>query len=66
MLDDIVYVPLYHVRWAWAMRDELDLPIDPDLAPAFRYAHMRPAVPGEAAAGAPAAADPNAKPGTTH
>jgi peptide/nickel transport system substrate-binding protein len=41
VLDDIVYVPLYHVKWAWAMRDELDLPIDPDLAPAFRYAHMR-------------------------
>jgi hypothetical protein len=41
VLDDIVYVPLYHVKWAWAMRGELDLPIDPDLAPAFRYAHMR-------------------------
>jgi peptide/nickel transport system substrate-binding protein len=22
VLDDIAYVPLYHVKWAWAMRDE--------------------------------------------
>jgi hypothetical protein len=28
------------VKWAWAMGDELDLLIDPDLAPAFRYAHI--------------------------
>jgi peptide/nickel transport system substrate-binding protein len=43
VVEDIIYVPLYHVKWAWPMRAELDLPaIDPDLAPAFRYAHMRP------------------------
>jgi peptide/nickel transport system substrate-binding protein len=53
VLDDIVYVPLYHVKWAWPMRDELDLPIHPYLVPSFRYAHMRPAgapeAPGAAA-----------------
>jgi peptide/nickel transport system substrate-binding protein len=42
VLDEIVYVPLFHIRWAWAMRDELDLPISPYLTPAFRYAQMRP------------------------
>jgi peptide/nickel transport system substrate-binding protein len=62
VLDDIVYVPLYHIKWAWAMRDELDLPIHPYLYPIFRYAHMRPAAAG--AAGSPpaaAAAGPAAK-----
>ena len=42
VLDEIVYVPLFHIKWLWAMRDELDLPISPYLSPAFRYAHMRP------------------------
>jgi peptide/nickel transport system substrate-binding protein len=54
VLDDIAYVPLFHVKWAWAMRDELDLPIHPYLYPLFRYAHMRPVLAGTA--GAPAAA----------
>jgi peptide/nickel transport system substrate-binding protein len=54
VLDEIVYVPLFHVKWAWAMRDELDLPIHPYLYPLFRSAHMRPALAG--GAGAPAAA----------
>jgi peptide/nickel transport system substrate-binding protein len=48
VLDEIVYVPLYHMKWAWAMRDELDLPFDPDQA----AAHMRPAVTGTAGAAA--------------
>jgi peptide/nickel transport system substrate-binding protein len=66
VLDDIVYVPLFHVKWAWAMRDELNLPIHPYLYPVFRYAHMRPAAAGAAGAPAAAAAGSDAKPGTTH
>jgi peptide/nickel transport system substrate-binding protein len=64
VLDDIVYVPLFHVKWAWAMRDELDLPIHPYLYPIFRYAHMRPAGATDAP-GAAAAARPDAKPAST-
>jgi peptide/nickel transport system substrate-binding protein len=59
VLDDIVYVPLFHIKWAWAMRDELDLPIHPYLYPIFRYAHIRPVGVGAAEApDAPATAGP--------
>jgi peptide/nickel transport system substrate-binding protein len=46
VLDEIVYVPLFHIRGVWAMREELDLPIHPYLYPIFRYAHMRPGAGG--------------------
>ena len=38
VLDDIVYVPLHHQVLVWAMRRELDLPVDPNDVPRFRLA----------------------------
>ena len=61
VLDDIGYVPLFHVKWARAMRDETR-PADPSLPlPVFRYAHVRPTMAGAAGAAAAAAAGPDAK-----
>jgi peptide/nickel transport system substrate-binding protein len=37
---DIVYVPLHHQVIVWAMRDRLDLPIDPSNQVKFRLARM--------------------------
>jgi peptide/nickel transport system substrate-binding protein len=38
--DDIVYVPLHHQVIVWAMRDELELPVDPQNVPRFRLARL--------------------------
>jgi hypothetical protein len=54
--DDIVYVPLHQQVIVWAMRDELELPVDPWNLPRFRLARLNPAQPG--ATGAPGAAAP--------
>ena len=61
VLDDIVYVPLYHVKWAWAMRDELDLPVDPYLA-ALPLRDMRRLLRARPEAGPPLGALTRARP----
>jgi peptide/nickel transport system substrate-binding protein len=38
--DDIVFVPLHHQVIVWAMRDQLELPIDPQNFPRFRLARL--------------------------
>jgi peptide/nickel transport system substrate-binding protein len=38
--DDIVYVPLHHQVIFWAMRDQLELPIDSGNRPRFRLARL--------------------------
>jgi peptide/nickel transport system substrate-binding protein len=38
--DDIVYVPLHQQVFFWAMRDQLDLPVDPRNFPRFRLARL--------------------------
>jgi peptide/nickel transport system substrate-binding protein len=38
--EDIVYVPLHHQVIAWAMRDRLELPVDPWNWPRFRLAQL--------------------------
>jgi peptide/nickel transport system substrate-binding protein len=38
--EDIVYVPLHHQVIAWAMRDRLELPVDPWNWPRFRLARL--------------------------
>jgi peptide/nickel transport system substrate-binding protein len=38
--DDIVYVPLHHQVIVWAMRDQLELPIDARNFPRFRLARL--------------------------
>jgi peptide/nickel transport system substrate-binding protein len=38
--DDIVYIPLHQQVIVWAMRDELDLPVDPRNWPRFRLARF--------------------------
>ena len=40
--DDIVYVPLHHQVIVWAMRDRLELPVDPVNWPRFRLARLKP------------------------
>ena len=40
MRDDIVYVPLHHQVIVWAMREELDLPVDAWNQPRFRLARL--------------------------
>jgi peptide/nickel transport system substrate-binding protein len=58
--DDIVYVPLHQQVIVWAMRDQLDLPVDPQNVPRFRLARLNPAPPGTAnpsGAETPAGAD---------
>ncbi len=35
-----VYIPLHHQGLAWAMKDRLSLPIQPDNQPQFRLAHI--------------------------
>ncbi len=47
---DIVYIPLHDQVILWAMRDELELPIDADNAPRFRLARLNPRSIGESAA----------------
>ena len=37
---DIVYVPLHHQVITWAMKDTLELPIEPQDAPQFRWARL--------------------------
>jgi peptide/nickel transport system substrate-binding protein len=39
--DDIVYIPLHQQVIVWAMRDRLDLPVDPWNLPRFRLARLR-------------------------
>jgi peptide/nickel transport system substrate-binding protein len=41
--EDIVYVPLHHQVIIWAMRDELELPVDVWDQPRFRLARLNPA-----------------------
>jgi peptide/nickel transport system substrate-binding protein len=48
--DDIAFVPLHHQIVFWAMRDGLDLPVDPQNIPRFRLALLNPAQPGSASA----------------
>ncbi len=58
--DDIVYVPFHHQVIVWAMRDQLELPIDSGNQPRFRLARLNPAQPGTASAPSartPAASD---------
>jgi peptide/nickel transport system substrate-binding protein len=38
--DDIVLVPLHQQVIVWAMRDELELPVDPWNLPRFRLARL--------------------------
>jgi peptide/nickel transport system substrate-binding protein len=38
--DDIVFVPLHQQVIIWAMRDQLDLPVDPRNFPRFRLARL--------------------------
>jgi ABC-type transport system substrate-binding protein len=38
VLDDIVDLPLHHQVIVWAMRENLDVPVDPFYAPNFREA----------------------------
>jgi peptide/nickel transport system substrate-binding protein len=38
--DDIVYVPLHQQVIVWAMRDQLELPVDPRNWPRFRLARL--------------------------
>jgi peptide/nickel transport system substrate-binding protein len=38
--DDIVFVPLHQQVIFWAMRDQLDLPVDPRNFPRFRLARL--------------------------
>jgi peptide/nickel transport system substrate-binding protein len=40
--DDIVYVPLHQQVIVWAMRDRLELPVDPWNLPRFRLARLTP------------------------
>ena len=59
--DDIVFVPLHHQVIFWAMRDQLELPVDPRNFPRFRLARLNPAQPGTASApGAETPAGPDA------
>jgi peptide/nickel transport system substrate-binding protein len=39
--EDIVYVPLHHQVIVWAMRDQLELPVDPWDQPRFRLARLK-------------------------
>jgi peptide/nickel transport system substrate-binding protein len=39
--EDIVYVPLHHQVIVWALRDRLELPVDPVNQPRFRLAHLK-------------------------
>jgi peptide/nickel transport system substrate-binding protein len=39
--EDIVYVPLHHQVIVWAMRDRLELPVDPGNWPRFRLARLK-------------------------
>ena len=41
--DDIVYVPLHHQVIVWAMRDQLEIPVDSQNWPRFRLARLNPA-----------------------
>ena len=54
--DDIVYIPLHQQVIFWAMRDKLELPVDPVNQPRFRLARLNPVQP--ATASAPGAAIP--------
>ena len=38
--DDIVYVPLHQQVVMWAMRDRLQLPVDPGDLPRFQLARL--------------------------
>ena len=41
VLDDIVYLPLYHPAVVWAMREDLELPADPMNQLRFRQARFK-------------------------
>jgi peptide/nickel transport system substrate-binding protein len=36
-----VYIPLHHQVIVWAMRDRLELPVDPQNLPRFRLARLK-------------------------
>jgi peptide/nickel transport system substrate-binding protein len=64
--DDIAVVPLHHQIIFWAMRDGLDLPVDPQNIPRFRLARLNPAQPATSGApGAETPAGPDAPKATT-
>jgi peptide/nickel transport system substrate-binding protein len=39
--DDIVYLPVRHSMTVFAMRDRLELPVDPWAVPRFRLARLK-------------------------
>jgi peptide/nickel transport system substrate-binding protein len=39
--DDIVYLPVRHSVTVWAMRDRLEIPVDPWGIPRFRLARLK-------------------------
>lgn len=41
MRDDVVVIPFFRLSAVWAMREELDLPIGPDLMPYFYDAQLK-------------------------
>jgi peptide/nickel transport system substrate-binding protein len=57
--EDIVYVPLHQQVIVWAMRDELELPVDVWNQPRFRLARLNASEPGTTSA--PGAEAPAAK-----
>ncbi len=42
VLDDIVYIPLHQQVIVWAMREGLELPVDPWNQPRFRLVRLNP------------------------
>jgi peptide/nickel transport system substrate-binding protein len=40
VLDDIVYIPLHQQVIVWAMRNGMELPVDPWNQPRFRLARL--------------------------
>jgi peptide/nickel transport system substrate-binding protein len=53
--DDIVYVPLHHQVIVWAMRDQLELPVDPSEPAALSAGAAKPGAAGRGALGEAAA-----------
>jgi hypothetical protein len=39
--EEVVYVPLHHTQVVWAMRNGLELAVDPFTGPRFRRARFR-------------------------
>jgi peptide/nickel transport system substrate-binding protein len=39
--DDVVYLPIRHAVTVWAMREVLEIPVDPWNVPRFRRARLQ-------------------------